>query len=39
MLTQSRPEEAKRLLALARADVEQRYRQYEHLAKAGGTAS
>jgi pyruvate-ferredoxin/flavodoxin oxidoreductase len=32
MLTQSRPEEAKRLLELARQDVQTRYRHYEQLA-------
>ncbi|HEX8968923.1 MAG TPA: pyruvate:ferredoxin (flavodoxin) oxidoreductase [Chloroflexota bacterium] len=35
MLTQSRPEEAKRLLDLAKHDVETRYRQYEHMAATG----
>jgi pyruvate-ferredoxin/flavodoxin oxidoreductase len=36
MLAQSRPEEAKRLLTLAKADVNRRYRQYEEIANAGG---
>jgi hypothetical protein len=30
------PEDLRRLLALARADAEQRYRYYEQLANAGG---
>ena len=36
ILAQTRPDEARRLLALARADVERRYREYEQLASAGG---
>jgi pyruvate-ferredoxin/flavodoxin oxidoreductase len=36
MLAQSRPEEAKRLLELAKHDVLSRYRHYEQLAAAGG---
>ena len=36
MLAQSRPEEAKRLLQLAKHDVLSRYRHYEQLAAAGG---
>jgi pyruvate-ferredoxin/flavodoxin oxidoreductase len=36
MLAQSRPEEAKRLLELAKRDILSRYRQYEQLAAAGG---
>jgi pyruvate-ferredoxin/flavodoxin oxidoreductase len=39
MLAQSRPEEARRLLALAKVDVEHRYHQYEQLACAGGRTS
>ena len=36
MLAQSRPDEAKRLLQLAKHDVLSRYRHYEQLAAAGG---
>ena len=39
MLTQSRPEEALRLLALAKADVQHRYLQYQQLASDGGQTS
>jgi pyruvate-ferredoxin/flavodoxin oxidoreductase len=39
MLVQSRPDEARRLLELARADVEHRYLQYQQLAGAGGPTS
>ncbi len=37
MLAQSRPEEAKRLLKLAKHDVETRYRTYQEL--AGGATN
>jgi pyruvate-ferredoxin/flavodoxin oxidoreductase len=39
MLAQSRPDEARRLLELAKADVEHRYLQYQQLAGAGGSTS
>jgi pyruvate-ferredoxin/flavodoxin oxidoreductase len=36
MLTQSNPEAANRLLALAKSDVESRWKQYEELASQNG---
>jgi pyruvate-ferredoxin/flavodoxin oxidoreductase len=39
MLAQSRPEQAKRLLELAKGDVQQRYRQYQRLAGIGGNGT
>jgi pyruvate-ferredoxin/flavodoxin oxidoreductase len=38
MLTQTDPEAAKRLLALAQGDVAARWRHYEHLAREGATS-